>query len=360
MKKIVFYIGSVLRPGGAERVMANLVNYFFEEKYEVLLVTDVINRENNAEYPIDKEINRIVIGEEYGNAIVKNWRRIKKLRKCMIEHNPDIVLSFMGLPNIRMLLSTIGLPCKKVVSVRNDPYKEYGKGVWRCLMNGIYSLADGYVFQTDKVGAYFTRKINLHSKVINNPVNESFFKARWQGNEKTIICVGRLEKQKNHALLLKAFAEICSSIAEYNLILYGDGALRDTLKQMSVELGIENRVIFAGEVTNVEDILTRASLFVLPSDFEGMPNALMEAMAVGIPSISTNCPIGGPEMLFSQQLSEFLVPCSDEKALAEGMLKILKLSQDRRKEISVKMKDRAKIFNPQKIYSEWQNFLESI
>lgn len=360
MKKVVFYIGSVLRPGGAERVMANLVNYFFKEKYDVLLVTDVSGRENNAEYPIDKEIKRIVIGEDYGNAIIKNWIRIKKLRKCMKEHDPDIVLSFMGSPNIRMLLSTIGLPCKKVVSVRNDPYKEYGTGLRRCLMNGIYSLADGYVFQTDKVGAYFTKKINLHSKVINNPVNESFFQTRWQGNEKTIISVGRLEKQKNHVLLLKAFAKIYNSIPEYNLILYGDGALRDTLKQMTVELEIENRVIFAGEVTNVEDILARASLFILSSDFEGMPNALMEAMAVGIPCISTNCPIGGPEMLFSQQLSEFLVPCSDEKMLAEAMLRILKLPQERRKEISVKMKNRANIFNPQKIYLEWREFLEGI
>lgn len=360
MKKIVFYIGSILRPGGAERVMTNLVNYFFERGYDVLLITDVSNEKKDAEYPINKAVKRVTVDVNYKNTILKNLFRIRKLRKYIKDYEPTLVVSFMGPPNIRMILSTIGLSCKKVVSVRNDPYSEYGRGIKRLGINWLFSFAEGHVFQTDRVGLYFDKRINKRSKIIVNPVNSSFFTTQWCGEEKTIISVGRLETQKNHSLLIKAFSQISDSILDYRLVLYGDGSQKDYLKQISKVLGIENKVIFAGEVINVEDVLARASLFVLSSDFEGMPNALMEAMAVGIPCIATDCPVGGSAMLFSEELSQYLFPCGDNKALAALMLKVLKLSQDERREIGVKMGKRAESFQPQKIYSEWEKYFNSI
>lgn len=360
MDKIIFYIGSILRSGGAERVMTNLVNYFFERGYEVLLITDVSDKEGNAEYPINKAIKRITIGGAYKNTVINNLFRIKRLRKCVKNYRPMLVVSFMGRPNIRMILSTIGLPCKKVISVRNDPNREYGSGIKRLFTNWLFLLANGYVFQTDRVGMYFNKKINKHSIVIANPVNNSFFQKKWYGNEKIITCIGRLEAQKNHALLLKAFSEICDDIPEYLLVLCGDGSQKSNLKQKSRELGIEDRIKFIGEIVNIEDILSRTSLFILPSDFEGMPNALMEAMAVGVPCIATDCPVGGPAMLFSKDLSEYLVPCGDDKELASLMLKILTLSENERQKIGEKMKSHAKAFYPEKVYSEWEEYLKWI
>lgn len=360
MKKILFYIDSILRPGGAERVLTNLVSYFFDRKYEVLLITDVMDQDDDAEYPLNKNINRVIIGVHDKNVVASNLHRIKKLRKHIKKWNPDIVVSFKGTPNTRMLLSTIGLPCKKVVSVRNDPCSEYGIGIRRIFANVIFTFADGCIFQTDKVGEYFSKKINKNSKIINNPVNNSFFQTKWQGDEKTIISVGRLAIQKNHALLVRAFARICKSIPDHQLVLYGDGMLKDNLEHLCKELGIENRVIFAGKITNVEDALARASLFVLPSDFEGMPNALMEAMAVGIPCIAADCPVGGPAGLLSGELSEYLFPVNSEKRLSTLMLKMLTMHRDSYKEIGKKMKQQAERFKPEKVYFEWEEYLKSV
>lgn len=139
MKKILFYIDMMYR-GGAQRVMANLIEYFTEQGYETVLVNDFVQNSDKAQYHLPAGLKRVYLRQNLGgNKIVKNIERITRLRKVIKEEQPDMVLSFLGRPNKRMLLSTVGMRVKKVVSVRNDPYREYGKGFLVC------NLPDSYL-----------------------------------------------------------------------------------------------------------------------------------------------------------------------------------------------------------------------
>lgn len=187
MKKVMFYIDS-MQKGGANRVMANLVDYFSKNKYEVILVNDIISGDRVPEYEVNPLAKRIILNESGTNAIISNFNRIKKLRKIILEEKPDCVLSFMGPPNVRMLLASIFLSCRKVVSVRNDPNREYGKNlIKKYLTNCIFLLADGCVFQTEDAAKYFFNKIRRKSTIIVNPVNELFFNTHSSEKEKILL-----------------------------------------------------------------------------------------------------------------------------------------------------------------------------
>ena len=133
------------------------------------------------------------------------------------------------------------------------------------------------------------------------------------------MSVGRLNKQKNYPLLLRSFKDLHSEYAEYKLVIYGDGPERQSLEALIKDLGLSEVVLLPGAINNVPEVIYNASLFVLPSDFEGMPNALMEAMALGLPCISTDCPCGGARELIENDKNGLLVPVGDEKSIVSAI-----------------------------------------
>lgn len=355
--KIMLYIDT-LYYGGAQRVMANIANYLNDAGHEVILVNDFPAERDIEEYFLCPEIRReYLCPNNLGNHLIKNVKRISKLRELVNLHSVQIILSFLGRPNIRMLLATIGLPMKKVVSVRNDPNREYGAGgIKKWFAQNLFKLADGCVFQTEDAASYFPKSVRKKSTIILNPVDVKFFEVQRSDSPRNIITVGRMEPQKNQKLLIQAFYEIVKEFAEEKLIIYGEGPLRQELTEQCRTLGILERVEMPGNVFNIENVLAEAKVFVLPSDYEGMPNALMEAMAVGVPCISTDCPCGGPRTLITDEMDGCLVPCGDEQALTDELRKILKCNsfQDKLEE---KARQKAETFQPNKIFSEWEEFL---
>lgn len=356
MKKYLFYIGS-MQLGGANRVMANLCNYFSTES-KVILINDILPEKGKKEYLISEHVERIFLDEGFisGN---KNLYRIRKLRKIIKKEKPDIIISFMGPPNTRMLLSTFGLSVKKVISVRNDPYREYGYGLWRYFFSLLFCFADGCVFQTKEAANYFPKMVRKKAKVIFNPVNEKFFNTTWKGIKKEIVCVGRLTEQKNPILAIEAFIDILKSFPKYKLSFYGDGEMRDFLIEMCHKKGLDNKVNFYGQVDDIEKIFSEGKIYFLTSDYEGMPNALMEAMAVGIPVIATDCPCGGPRSLIRNQNEGILVPCRDSQAFVKVASDLL-MNESKCKELSYNEKERSKKFLPLNILTEWKKYLDYI
>lgn len=356
MKKILFYIDSLQR-GGAQRVMANLIA-FFSTKYNVVLVNDFIPIHQQLSYSIPDCVKRIYLRKTVkGNSFVKNICRIFKLRKTLKKERPDVVLSFLGNPNKRLLLASFGLNCKKFVSVRNEPCHEYGKRKFdQWFASKLFSLADGIVFQTIEASNYFQKSIRDKSKIILNPISKCFYEAKRSVKDENVIAVGRFEAQKNHLLLLNAWMGIEKDFPEDKLIIYGDGPLRKVYEDYIIHNNLVNRVVLPGIVSDVPQILCSAKLFVLSSNFEGLPNALMEAMAVGVPVISTNCPCGGPKILIETDEQGRLVPCEDVVALQNAMKEIL-LSKDLREKIGLAAKLRAKSFEDDVIYAQWEDFL---
>lgn len=360
MKKIMFYIDMMYR-GGAQRVMANLIEYFHDRGYETALINDFIQDESRPQYPLPEDIERFYLRNSLeGNRILKNISRIRILRGIVKKEKPDVILSFLGRPNKRMLLSTIGLKTKKVVSVRNDPNQEYGSSPWKKLTAGLmFGLADGCVFQTEDAADYFPKSVRKKSAIILNPVNEKFFLQKREDTVEDIITVGRMEPQKNQKLLIDAFSSIAVDFPEDNLVIYGDGPMKEELKEYALSQGLEKRVQFPGNVANVEERLGKAKIFVLPSDYEGLPNALMEAMAVGVPCVSTDCPCGGPRTLIRNGGQGVLVPCKDPVAMKEAIKSLLS-DDKKRNAISAGCRERANQFKPKLIFREWEKYLTGL
>lgn len=360
ISKIVMYI-DMMTCGGAQRVMANLANYFVCEEVEVVLINDFKLNDDTPQYILDKKVKRYYLREKMeGNVILKNLERIVRLRKIVKNEKPDLVLSFLGRPNKRMLIATIGLKTKKVVSVRNDPNREYATGgLQKWFIRNLFKMANGCVFQTVEAGKYFSEKFQSKSTVILNPVDSKFFNVCRTENPQNIVTAGRMESQKNQKMLIRAFSRIVDEFPNEKLIIYGDGKLRLELERLCKDLNIADKVDMPGNISNVEEKFANAKIFVLSSDYEGLPNALMEAMAVGIPCISTDCPCGGPNSLISSEKNGILVPVGDVEIMAETMKDLLK-NKAKRQSLEINARNRAKVFKTDVILSQWDSYLTDI
>lgn len=315
---IVFYLGS-MNNGGAERVVANLCNRLCNDN-NIMILTSV---RKSTVYHLDKKI--VVKSLDHSekislNIIKKNIERLRRLIFEVQNFNADILISFLSEPCFRSILvkRKIGIPV--IICQRNDPREEYKNFVYRILMKRLYPKAEGAVFQTEEQKRFFPMKLQQKAIVIANPVADEYIcdDYTYPLNHK-IIAVGRLDTQKNFQLLIRAFKKFSKEHLDYTLQIYGEGPERETLEKLIIRYGLEDKVFLCGRVKDIKNKLLEAEFFVLSSDYEGMPNALIEAMTLGIPVISTNCPCGGPAELISNENMGILVQVRDEKALAMAM-----------------------------------------
>lgn len=353
MSKIVFYVNAI-NGGGAERVMVNLAKYFSENGYDTTLVTSF---RDTWEYPLAATVRRLTLEEEEikQSRIKRNFSRIKKLRDLCKSEKPDILVSFMEEPNFRTILATRGLPVKTLVSVRNDPNKEYAGKLGWFVGKILLPMADGCVFQTSDAQKWFPERLQKKSRIIYNAVKEEFYQVDRTPVQGEIVTCGRLTEQKNHRLLIDAFAEVQKIYSFATLKIYGEGTLREKLQNQIDSLNLNEKVFLMGATNDVAKALKTADLFVLSSDYEGMPNALMEAMAAGVPCISTDCPCGGPRELFGEDASGKLVPCNDSAQLAEAICKVLETTKDGMTE-----KRHAETFKPDRVNQMWKDYVHDI
>lgn len=191
-----------------------------------------------------------------------------------------------------------------------------------------------------------------------NQVSPQFFDMDYSGERRNIVTVGRLNEQKNQELLIRAYSQL-SDETEDELLIYGVGPLRRHLEELIGELGLENRIHLMGLSKNVPKDIKSAKTFVLPSDYEGMPNALMEAMALRLPCIATACPCGGAEMLIENGVNGLLIPVGDEGELTQK-LRLLLGDEQLRAEMGRKAGIRAESFRPARIFEDWKRYVETV
>lgn len=300
--------------GGAERVLTALANAFVDKGISVSYVTF----KENGYYSISDRVEKIVINRGKKD-------EIKCLRDLIKYGNYSIIISFLHPVTVKCQLAMLGLKNKPLViaSERGDPYSN-SMGMLRSIFRNIaYSKCDRLVFQTDEARAYFGDRIAKKGVVIPNPIRDDLPEPLHGDRDKRIVAVGRLEKQKNFKLLLKAFSSVCQKLPDYRLYIYGEGSQKDELKDLSHELGIEERVIFPGFEKHIEERIRTASLYVSSSDYEGISNSMIEAMAMGIPVVCTDCPIGGARLMIKNKHNGILVPVGNEEELAGAMIRIL-------------------------------------
>ena len=264
----------------------------------------------------------------------------------------------MAEANFRAILAAFGLPVKTIISVRNDPNREYAGRIGRFVGKCILPWADGCVFQTEQAKQWFPERLKSKSVVVMNAVSETFFQEKREAVQ-NIVTIGRLTEQKNQRMLIRSFSQISLKHPNQNVFIYGTGNLKEQLATEIQALNMEKRIFLMGHTSDVQNVLVHASIFVLSSNYEGMPNALMEALAVGVPSISTNCPCGGPEALIQNEKNGLLVPVGDENALAAAMDKLLS-DPVLAEKMGKQAREDAKRYEPGKIFEEWRTFVESV
>ena len=357
---IACMISSLIK-GGSERVMCNLADYFVQQGHQVTLVTQY-RRED--EYPLNPKVKRIlsqITPEEMGSSRISNFiRRFQKLRNIWKTEKPDAILVFIGKNNFMALLTAWGLHIPVVVSVRADPNQEYPNRWMRFMARHLFKKAAGVILQTRECMEFFPKAVRQKSVILHNPVNEVFFENPYEGDrEHTIVTVGRIDENKNQALLLRAFARIAADYPDYQILLYGKGDQEENLKQLADNLGIADRVTFAGNVSDVAGKIKKAGVFVLTSNTEGMPNALIEAMVLGLPVIATDCPCGGPRDLIEDGVNGILTPVGDVNKMKENLQHILNDLQNAL-HMGQTARESTAIYREKIVYREWMEYLLKI
>ena len=352
---LLFYINSLHR-GGAQRVMVQLAGRFAAAGRRVLLLTSY--READ-EYPVPAGVERLSIEDEQiiQSSVKRNLRRIRALRRLCRRERPAALIAFMAEPNFRAVLAARGLQVPVIVSVRNDPEREYAGKLFRFVGKHILPEADFCVFQTERARAWFPEKLQKKSAVIMNQVDESFFDRPVCARPHDIVAVGRLTAQKNHTLLIRAYAAL--GPVDDRLVIFGEGEKRAELEALVRELGLEERVLLPGLSADIPQAIGGAKLFVLPSDYEGMPNALLEAMALGLACISTDCPCGGPAELIENEKNGLLVPVGDERALTAAMARLLGDDAERAA-LGRAARERAEAFRPEAVFRQWEACVQAV
>jgi len=353
--KILFYI-NLLCVGGAERVVANLASYLSKEHD----VTVINSYKTENEYPVNEAVKRVYIDHnEYSSRIKKNIKRISFLRSWIKENKPDVCLSFMAEPNFRLAIATVGLHTKTIISVRNDPKKEFvvkGSGI---LAKMLFPWVDGCVFQTEDAKAFFPKRLQKKSRVIINPVSAEFMSADRKPVFGNIVMMGRLTPQKNYQMAINAFEIAKKSNQNIKLHIYGEGYMRASLEKMIDEKQLSEDIILHGHVKDVKSVLETADLYLISSDFEGMPNALMEALACGVPCIATDCPCGGPRALIKNKHNGILVGVNEVEEMATAISEVL-ADTEYKNNLSLAAKKSSERFAPNVVFAQWVDYIKVV
>ncbi len=349
-KKYIIFDGT-LQEGGAERVISILSKHLTDigRRIEIVLYYD-----REIFYKIDDRIKITIVERETGTTSrIKNllWlRRYFKKQNCTI-------ISFLAVFNIYALIANVFLKNKIIVADRNDPRREPADKFMNRLRNYLYGKADGVVVQTANNQAYFSKKIQKKSVVIHNPIDLKEKKgiALIAEKEKKIVSVGRLIPQKNQELLLRAFAAVHAKYPEYRLCIYGEGESREALEKLSENLQISSHVDLPGTSKEVFEKIKTAELFVLPSYYEGMPNALLEAMCLGLPVISTK--VSGATDVIEDRYNGRLVELNDLDGMIAAMDELLgdaALRAQYARE-AVKLNEKLEV---SRIVEQWETFID--
>ncbi|MCL2717310.1 MAG: glycosyltransferase [Lachnospiraceae bacterium] len=359
MKAALFI--SNLETGGSQRVIVNIADYLITRGHQVTMVTQY---ESKNELWLNKNVKRVIsdiTAEEKTNSRIRNfYRRFMKLRRIWQSEQPDVILSFIGTNNLMAIMTTRFLAIPVAVSERGDPELTYLTKFLKFLARFLLRFANTIVLQTADSRKFFPPAVNRRAAILPNPVNPLFFRPRFEGErEKTIVAVGRVDENKNHRMLIQAFSKLADEYPDYQVIIYGEGDLRNTLISETAALGLAEKVHLPGKSNQIEEDIYRAGIYVLCSDTEGSPNSLIEAMLLGLPCIATDCPCGGPAELIEQGRNGLLIPPKDVNKMTENLQYLLENCQIA-EEMGKNAHQLQAAYNPKVINEAWEKLLISL
>lgn len=352
---------SSLAAGGAERVLTQLADHWVDAGHDVLLLT-THDRGGAPHYRTDARV-RLASVDPLRGAPLRHPLLVRSLRRAISRERPDVVISFLNYTNIFVLTACRGLGIPVIVSERLDP-RVIGIGrSWEVLRRLTYRHAARLVAQTSTAGALYEHLAPGRLVVIPNPVaaprGAAGMPDGWpEPPASTVIAVGRLQHQKGFDLALRAFKNLSPEFPAWRFIILGEGPLRGELEQLREDLGLADRVFMPGRVPDPEPWLRQADIFLMSSRSEGFPNALAEAMAVGLPVVSTDCP-SGPADLVTNGHDGLLVRPDDAEELARG-LRALMVSAELRQRLGSEAVRVVERFSPPAVFAAWDKLVADV
>jgi glycosyltransferase involved in cell wall biosynthesis len=352
-----------LDQGGAQRAFACLANYWARAEHEVTVVT--LAERSTDVFELDPKVNRVALGlvGDSGNAwqaLVNNRRRIRAIRTALHDSGARQIISFVDQTNILTLIAARPLRIPVVVAERTDPRHHRIGRVWSVLRRFHYRRAAAVVVQTESVQQWVSTWSGCSIVIIPNaidapmehlpqPVDQESSKRR------VIAAMGRLSREKGFDILINVFAALQECHPDWNLRIIGDGPQRQPLSEQAKRLA-SDRVQFSGWVADPAEILGRCHLFVLPSQYEGFPNALLEAMAAGLPVVSFDCD-SGPSDIVRHDVDGLLVSAGDAALLQAAMDRCMS-DDPLRKRLGKRAREVVDRFSREATMARWDELLE--
>lgn len=355
-----------LLAGGAERVAVALLGELARRGHELTLVT-LAGRDSDV-FAAPESVHRVAldqVGDSSGplDALRRNGGRVAALRRAVATSAPDVVLSFQTTVNVTTLAALVGTGLPVVISERVDPRFHELPRTWAALRRIWYPRAASLVVQTESLRSWATRAVLWGSiEVIPNPIaavvqHPIQAKNASMGRQR-LIAVGRLERQKGYDLLLEAFARCADAAPSWDLVIVGEGSCRGGLERQASRLGLDARVRFPGFSSDVSASLSKAHAYVLSSRYEGFPNALLEAMAHGLPVVATDCP-SGPAEIIENDRNGLLAACGSVEHLAAQLTRALTDGELRRR-LGCAALDVQRAYALETVADGWEGLLTSV
>jgi len=368
--KILFFISS-LQCGGAERVTVNLANHWAGKKYDITVVT--LAPQGNDFYELLPAVKRVALNltGDSGNVLFglsQNLRRVFALRRALRQIQPDVALGMMSTSNVLLALATCGVPAVRAIGCERIHPPQVPLGVlWETLRRHTYGRLAAVTALTGESADWLkshtsARRVPMipNAAVWSIPVQaprlspDSFCSS----GRRMLLGVGRLDRQKGFDWLLESFLPLAKKYPDWNLVILGEGPLRNALQAQVRRTGLEKCVFLPGRVGNVGEWYERADLFVLSSRFEGFPNTLTEAMAHGLAAVSFDCDTG-PRDIIRHEVDGLLVPPGDVSAMTAALDRLMGDAGLRQKFAARAMEVREH-FSIDRIAATWEELFEEI
>ena len=357
INRILFVIG-IVGNGGAERVIVALANKLIENNIEVGIVTIYSKRQD---YELDSRINLKHITANNKIKIFRPIERIVKLRKYIKDYNPNCVISFLADVNVHSILACWNSNIPLIVSERNDPYQDPDQKWVRRLRDYLYNRVDGLVLQTYDAKGYFENNIStkVSQIVIPNPLtpNLPYFTGNIKNNRLITAC--RLNTQKNLTMMIDSVKIVNQRGIDCYLDIYGDGPLKNELINYIKRENLENKVQLKGFTTRIHEEMLLSKAFLISSNYEGISNSMLEALAIGMPVVATDCPIGGAKMFIKNKINGWLTQVGNAQEFSDAIVDVLNCYES-----SIKIGKEAtkirNILNVDIICEKWLDFVQNI
>lgn len=354
MKKEIMFVSNFLGNGGAARVITVLANEFVKKGYAVSICS--FSFDNVEEYHHFPGINYIKIKTTQKKGFFYKIERILKLREEIKKRREAVIISFEYFMNMQTVVAMFGLNNRLIISERNDPSRVGGKTPTKQIRNFLYQFADCLVCQTQEALEYFPNNIQRKAVIILNPIKADLPDPFYGVRKKEIVNFCRLEKQKNLPLLIDAFEIFYNNHPDFVLKIYGDGNECDNIHRYIKSRKLNDAVILHPAVQDIHERIKDATMFVSSSDYEGLSNSMIEAMAIGLPTICTDCPCGGARMVIKNYENGLLVSAGNRSELT-GAMRLLADNNELCEKISNRSVSIVNDLSAEKIAQCWERII---